>query len=275
MSVDSLTEVLERSTTLSASLDDGVLWTHIGRDTDEGAMVRDAFRELGNLFDAVSTCDDVRVLVLTGAGRHFSTGGNVRAMDDRVRGEDEVATHSLGSAINYLKRMYRNLLAVDQPVVASVNGHAVGAGTTLALHCDIVLASVEAKFGDPHVRRGLVASAGPGIWTQMTSLNVAKEYLLTGDLLTAEEAHRIGLVNHVYPADQLEAESRALAGRLAAGPPLAVQWTKRLLNRAADRQHVDLLQNGIAHELLTFATEDHAEGVRSFLEHRPPVFRGV
>jgi enoyl-CoA hydratase len=109
----------------------------------------------------------------------------------------------------------------------------------------------------------------------MTSLNVAKEYLLTGDLLPASEAFRLGLVNHVYPADQLEEQTQALARRLASGAPLAVQWTKRLLNRVANRQFVDMLGEGIAHEMLTFNTLDHAEGVESFLGRRPPVFRGA
>jgi enoyl-CoA hydratase len=109
----------------------------------------------------------------------------------------------------------------------------------------------------------------------MTSLNLAKEYLLTGDLLSASEAHRMGLVNHIYSVAELEAETLALATRLSEGAPLAIQWTKRLLNRSANRQMIDLLQDGIAHELLTFDTQDHIEGVHSFLERRPPVFKGV
>jgi enoyl-CoA hydratase len=185
--------------------------------------------------------------------------------------EDRLAPDS---SVRWLSRMYRNMLSMDQPVIACVNGDAVGAGCTLALHCDIVLASREARLGDPHVLRGLVASAGPYVWTTLTSLNIAKEYLLTGDLMPAEEAWRVGLVNHVYEPDELDAAARALAAKLAAGAPRAVQWTKRVLNRMAMRQHVDLLGDGIAHELLTFATEDHAEGAQAFLERRPPTFRG-
>lgn len=274
MSYFTLNDVLEDSSTLSATLENGILWARIGRDDGAGAMVRDAFSELGNLFDVISTCDEIRVVVLEGAGKQFSTGGNVRKMAERAEGGDDVDRFSLGSSINYLKRMYRNLLAVDQPVIACVNGHAVGAGTTLALHCDIVLASNEAKFGDPHVKRGLVASAGPGIWSLMTSLNLAKEYLLTGDLLSATEAYRMGLVNHLYAPADLEAQTLVLATRLAEGAPLAIQWTKRLLNRSTNRQMIDLLQDGIAHELLTFDTQDHVEGVHSFLERRSPVFKG-
>ncbi|HLY84062.1 MAG TPA: enoyl-CoA hydratase-related protein [Acidimicrobiales bacterium] len=269
----SLDYVCEEATTLRAVVDSGILWVTMGGPESKNAMVRDAFAELGDLFDVVAMSDEVRVVVLRGGGKRFSTGGDVRRMAQQA-GTEADDRLSLGSNVRYLTRMYRNMLSVDQPIVACVNGDAVGAGCTLALHCDIVLASRQARLGDPHVMRGLVASAGPYIWTLMTSLNIAKEYLLTGDLMTADEAWRVGLVNHVYEPDDLEAATEEMARKLASGAPRAIQWTKRVLNRLAVRQHVDLLQDGIAHELLSFGTADHAEGVSSFLERRDPVFRG-
>jgi enoyl-CoA hydratase len=269
----SLDHVCEEATTLRAVVDGGILWVTMGGPESKNAMVRDAFAELGDLFDVVAMSDEVRVVVLRGGGKRFSTGGDVRRMAQQA-GTEADDRLSLGSNVRYLTRMYRNMLSVDQPIVACVNGDAVGAGATLALHCDIVLASRQARLGDPHVMRGLVASAGPYIWTLMTSLNIAKEYLLTGDLMTADEAWRVGLVNHVYEPDDLEAATEEMARKLANGAPRAIQWTKRVLNRLAVRQHVDLLQDGIAHELLSFGTADHAEGVSSFLERRDPVFRG-
>lgn len=248
---------------------DGVLRVTMGGPGSTNAMVKETFVDLAALFDAVAVSDAVRVVVLRGSGTRFSTGGNVKGMAEPV--EDRQA---LDGTIRHVARMYRNLLAVDQPIVASVHGDAVGAGATLALHCDIVLAARTARLGDPHVKRGLVASAGPYIWPLMTSLNVAKEYLLTGDLMPADEAYRLGLFNHVYEPDELGPATDELARKLALGAPRAVQWTKRLLNRMAYRQYVDLLQDGIAHELLTFATDDHVEGVNSFLERRPPNFKG-
>jgi enoyl-CoA hydratase len=236
-------------------------------------MSAEVFRELGDLFDLISMDDEVRAVVLTGEGTRFSTGGNVRGMAERVDSQHPDLL-SRTSATALLTRMYRHMLAVDQPVIASVNGDAVGAGTTIALHCDIVLAADRARLGDPHVARGLVASAGAYIWPLVTGFNAAKEYLLTGDLMTAEEAHRLGLVNHVYPAEALREETRRLADRLAAGAPQAIRMTKRLLNRLAVRQLTDILDSGIAHELLTFQTEDHREGVASFLEKRSPRFQG-
>jgi enoyl-CoA hydratase len=258
---------------ISSDLVNSVLWVRMGDERSKHAMVQQVFQDLGDLFDAVALDDEVRVVVLTGAGRRFSTGGSLTGMAERAARQDGIDL-SHRSSVLLLSRMYRNLLGVDQPIIAAVNGDAVGAGTTLALHCDIVVAAESARFGDPHVQRGLVASAGAYVWPLLTSLNVAKEYLLTGDLMSASEAHRLGLVNHVYPDEEILAQAEALASRLAAGAPHAIRWTKRLLNRPAIRQWNELLGDGIAHEMLSFATADHREGVSAFLEKRPARFEG-
>jgi enoyl-CoA hydratase len=255
--------------TLTVELTDGVLWVGLGRDEEITPMGGGMFADLGDLFDAVTLRDDVRVLVLRGVGRTFAVGGNVKQM--ARRGTNHL---SRTSAIAYVARMYRHLLAVDQPVIASVNGDAVGAGATLALHCDMILAAEHARFGDPHVLRGLVASVGPYVWPTQVGLNIAKEYLLTGDLLTATEAHRLGMVNHVHPIEDLPDATARFAARFSVAAPHAVRWTKRLLNQDLNRRMVDLLHSGVAHEILTFGTEDHAEGARAFLERRPPTFEG-
>lgn len=259
------------SPSIDAELVDGVLTVRLGGPETRDRIVSEMFLELGSLFDAVALDDEVRVVVLTGAGERFSTGGDVSRMGEKRPASER---YSRTSSVDRLHRMYRNLLAVDQPVIAAVNGDAAGAGATLALHCDIVLAAAGARIGDPHVKRGLVASAGPYIWPLMTSLNIAKEYLLTGDPMPVEEAWRVGLVNHVYPPDELPERTRELASKLAGGAPLAIRWTKRLLNRAAVHAMNELFDDGIGHELVTFETEDHREGVASFLEKRDPVFRG-
>jgi enoyl-CoA hydratase len=258
---------------INTDLVDSTLWVRMGDERSKHAMLQQVFQDLGDLFDAVALDDEVRVVVLTGAGRRFSTGGSVTGMAERASRQDGIDL-SHRSSVLLLSRMYRNLLGVDQPVIAAVNGDAVGAGTTLALHCDIVVAAESARFGDPHVRRGLVASAGAYVWPLLTSLNVAKEYLLTGDLMSAAEAHRLGLVNHVYPDAEILSQAEALASRLAAGAPHAIRWTKRLLNRSAIREWNEMLGDGIAHEMLTFMTADHREGANAFLEKRPARFEG-
>jgi enoyl-CoA hydratase len=267
-----LTRVVESARTLNVGWVGSVLTVAMGVETVGESLTSLAFQELGDLFDAVSLDDEVHAVVLTGAGKRFSTGGNVRAMADRAEtGERQL---SRSSAIAFVGRMYRNLLAVDQPIIACVNGDAIGAGATLALHCDIVVAAEGARLGDPHVKRGLVASAGPYVWSQMASLNVAKEYLLLGDAMDVSEGYRLGLINHVYPPDELWDRAMDLAERLAALPPHAVRWTKRLLNRPLVERMVETLDQGVGYELVTFGTEDHKEGVAAFLERRTPVFRG-
>jgi enoyl-CoA hydratase len=268
-----LRQFIAQTQSISGSIDSSVLWVKIGDERSKNVLVKEIFRELGDLFDFIRMDDEVRVVVLTGAGSRFSTGGNVKGMAARFEdGDPELLSRS--SSIELLARMYQNMLHVDQPIIGCVNGDAVGAGATIALHCDILLAAEGARLGDPHVSRGLVASAGAYIWPLATSLNIAKEYLLTGDLMTANEAYRLGIVNHVYATEDLQQETERLAQRLAAGAPLAIRWTKRLLNRLAIRQLTEILDDGIAHEVLTFGTEDHREGVASFLEKRAPHFEG-
>jgi enoyl-CoA hydratase len=264
---------MARAQSIAITLENSVLWVTIGDERSKNVLAKEIFRELGDLFDFVGLDDEVRVVVITGAGARFSTGGNVKGMAKRFEdGDPELLSRS--SSIELLARMYQNMLHVDQPIIACINGDAVGAGATIALHCDILIAVEGSRIGDPHVLRGLVASAGAYIWPLVTSLNIAKEYLLTGDLMPIDEAYRLGVVNHVYTADELQHETKLLANRLAAGAPLAIRWTKRLLNRLALRQLNEILDDGIAHEVLTFSTEDHREGVESFLEKRPPTFKG-
>ncbi len=260
----------EQFQTMTVTYDDHVLSIVMGRE-ETPPMDYNMFTELGDLFDGVSQRDEVRVLVLSGIGRRFSVGGNVRRM---AAGNDGDEWLSRGSAVSSVARMYRMMMAVDQPIIASVNGDAVGAGATIALHSDIILAADTARLGDPHVLRGLVASAGSYIWPLQMSLTIAKEYLLTGDLMPIAEAHRLGIVNHVYTAEELPERTRELAHRLAATAPHAVRWTKRLLNQPLVRQLTSGLDSGVAHEIITFKTEDHREGAQAFLERRPPRFTG-
>src|SRR5207253_3357665 len=132
----------------------------------------------------------------------------------------------LGSAA-----LVRAQLAIPQPMIAAINGDAIGLGATMALFCDIPLMASEARLADPHVNAGLVAGDGGAIlWPMLMGLNRGKEFLLTGDLVDAVEAHRLGLLNHVYPATELEAAADALARRLARGPQVAIRFNKRLAN---------------------------------------------
>lgn len=227
--------------------------------------------ELEEIFADVSRDDDVNVVVLTGAGRAFCAGGDIKGMDSR-QGDDPLKVETtLGNA----KRLIHNLLDVEQPIIAAVNGHAVGLGATIALFCDVIIASEKAKIGDPHVKVGLVAGDGGAvIWPLLCGLARAKEYLMTGDLISAAEAERIGLINHVVPPDEVMPKAMGLAHRLAKGPTKAIRWTKLACNKRL-RDEVNLvLDASLAVESLSMLSEDHKEATRAFAEKREPEFKG-
>ena len=173
------------------------------------------------------------------------------------------------------RRLIVNLLEVEAPVIVAMNGDAVGFGATLALFGDVIIAAETARIGDAHVRMGLVAGDGGAvIWPLLVGVHRAKEYLMTGDLISATEAERIGLINHVVPADELLPKARALAERLAAGPTWAVRWTKASINKLVRERMNLILDTSLAYEALSLGTEDHKEAARAFMEKRKPDFSG-
>jgi enoyl-CoA hydratase len=227
--------------------------------------------ELEDIFGDVGRDGDVNAIVLTGAGRAFCSGGDVKGMDARQFNDPLRSREPL----SYAKRLITNLVNVEQPIIAAVNGHAVGLGATLALFCDVIISSENAKFGDPHVRVGLVAGDGGAvIWPLLCGLVKAKEYLMTGDLISAAEAERIGLINHVVPQDDVMPKAMELAHSLANGPTKAIRWTKMACNKRL-RDEVNLvLDASLAAETISMLSEDHKEAARAFTEKRQPKFKG-
>lgn len=256
---------------LKIDVDGRILTCTLNRPSRLNAIDDGLHHDLEQFFASLAHREDVDVVVLRGAGRAFCAGGDIENM---AQGLDESAPPG-GTFTRGAARLVRALVDVPQVIIAQVHGPAIGLGATLALMCDIVLASDEAMFSDPHVSVGLVAGdGGTVIWPMLMGLNRAKEFLLTGDRLTAEDARGLGLVNHVYAADDLERQTRALAERLAAGAPAAMRWTKAALNKTL-RERVNLvLDTSLAFEALSALTEDHREGVHAFLEKRDPRFRG-
>jgi enoyl-CoA hydratase len=168
----------------------------------------------------------------------------------------------------------RNILSVRRPMIAAVNGDAIGLGASLALFCDIVFMADTARIGDPHVAAGLVAGDGGAIlWPALVGINRAKEYLMTGDLLTAAEAERIGLVNHVVPGADLEEAAMAMARRLAKGAALAIRFNKALVNKELEERVNRIYEMAFAMEAITFRSADHLEAVAAFGERRAPTFQ--
>jgi 2-(1,2-epoxy-1,2-dihydrophenyl)acetyl-CoA isomerase len=234
----------------------------------------DTLRE--DLLDAILKCGDddgVGAIVITGAGRGFCSGGDVKSMSERDQaGQPTTAAEALGPLRD------RCILAMrdcPKPIIAAVNGAAAGAGMNLALACDIRIASATARFSQAFVKRGLPPDWG-GSWFLPRVVGMAKacELIFTGDTIDAAEALRLGIVNSVAAPEALMDEAHALARRIAAGPPVALRLAKRAIYRNLECD----LRAGLEFE--TFAqgvcknTEDGKEGVKAFMEKRAPVFRG-
>lgn len=238
--------------------DHGVLTCTLNRPEVLNAVHGPMHHELTRFFHRLvedDPDDDVEVVILTGAGRGFCSGGDIKAPMGRPNRRDgeppDPTWHPLrGFAVG--SPMMRALISVTQPVIAAVNGDAVGMGASVALCCDVVLAAESARIGDPHVPSGLVAGDGGAlIWPMLVGPNIAKEYLMTGDLIPARVAERLGLVNHVYSDDSLMDEARQLARRLRDTPRAAVRWTKQLVNRLLFEQMGTVTDAGLALERVT------------------------
>jgi enoyl-CoA hydratase len=208
------------------------------------------------------------VLVITGAGRAFSAGGD---LDHLQRNAEN--PHLFDHEARMAKRIVYTMLDIDKPIVCRMNGHAVGLGATIALLCDVIFAAEGAKIGDPHVGLGLVAGDGGAVlWAQRIGLGRAKEYLFTGDLLTAQKAAEIGLVNHCVSPDELDGAVDAFCQKLLAGSANAIRATKLLTNLELKRIAHAVMETGIALESLSVRHPDHLEGVMALKEKRKPVF---
>jgi 2-(1,2-epoxy-1,2-dihydrophenyl)acetyl-CoA isomerase len=226
-------------------------------------------RELLAALDEIEANPAARAVVLTGAGGHFCAGGDVKTMRTR-----HTAAEGRGR-VELLNRAVLRLANFPLPTIAMVDGFAVGAGSNLALCCDLIVASDRARFGELFCKIGLAVDGG-GTWLlpRLVGLARAKELVFTGDIIDAAEAYRIGIVNRVVPAGELLAATRALVDKIVAGPPLALRLDKQALNRAASTDLAGALEIEAFSQGLAVASDDHQEGVAAFFEKRPPKFTG-
>lgn len=233
------------------------------------ALNSDTLTELSTVLDELGRDSSVKVVVLTGSGeKAFVAGADISQMKDFNALEGRRFAQ-LGQAT------FRKIELMPQPVIAAINGFALGGGCELAMACDLRIASDNAKFGQPEVTLGLVAGfGGTQRLPRLVGTGVASELLFTGDIIDASEAYRIGLVNRVYPLNTLKEEALKLANRIAGRAPAAVQLTKSAIQRGMNMD----LDSAQAYEAEVFglacSTEDQKEGCTAFLEKRKPVFEG-
>ena len=260
--------------TLLIDQQDSVLTMTLNRPETLNAVNRVMSGELEDFFGRVGRDADVNAVVLTGAGRGFCSGGDIKAMDERG-GAMATPQRSMGAVSQGARHLIHNILWVEQPIICALNGVAAGLGATIALFSDVIYASDRARIGDTHVRAGLVAGDGGAvIWPLLIGVAKAKELLMTGDFIDAHEAERIGLINKVVPHDDLMETVMDLARRLASGPALAIRGTKHALNKRIWEELNLVLDVGLALEERSFRHEDHKEAARSFVEKRAPQYKG-
>jgi enoyl-CoA hydratase/carnithine racemase len=221
----------------------------------------------------VNDDSEVNVAVLTGAGRAFSAGGDVKAMADRAGG-DTAQRHPM-ELLRGLKTLIQRFANCEVPLVAAVNGVAVGLGATVALMCDVIYMADTARIGDRHVNVGITAGDGGAvIWPHLVGPHRAKEMLFTGRLLGGEEAARIGLVNHCVPEAELMATAMAYAREVAEGSPLAIRYTKIAVNKHIWHSVHQIMDFSLMSEYVCMNTADHLEATTAFREKRQPKFEG-
>ena len=265
--VPAMTEPHTELETLLVDLAGGVATVTLNRTSRKNAANITMWDELGEVFTALARDPEVRVVVVTGAGGEFCSGADLSDLDAAHR-HQLAQMRIVGDVCLALHRM-------PKPTIAKVDGVAAGAGMNLALACDLVVASDRARFSEIFAKRGLSVDFG-GSWLlpRLIGVHRAKELVLLADMLDAADVERLGLVNRVVPVAELDAFVADWAARLAAGPPIALALSKRLL----DSSHTVTLEQALDDEgraqTVNFATKDTIEAITAFLQKRPPEFHG-
>jgi enoyl-CoA hydratase len=255
---------------INAERNGRILTLTMNRPKQLNAIDETLHEELSRIFYDVAADSKTDVVVLTGSGSVFCAGGDLDWLN-RMHGDPNAFAKTVWEG----KRIINSLLDIEQPVIARLPGHAIGLGCTLALFCDIIYATKLTKIGDPHVSVGLVAGDGGAvIWPQLIGYPRAKEYLMTGDLLSADHASDIGLINYAVSEDQLDDVVYGMAERLAGGAINAIKWTKASINTGLKQVANSVLDTAFNFEAMSQMTQDHKIATEAFLAKKKPKFTG-
>lgn len=239
------------------------------------AMTTKLVDELTKAVKDLAGDSEVRVVVLTGAGRAFSSGADLKEGFSGTRNEPGSGAEEIRQELQTAQVISYTLHSMEKPTIALVNGVAAGGGMDWALSCDMRIGCERTRFMSAYIRIGAFSGLG-GTWLlpRLVGIPKAAELLFTGDFLDAEEAYRLGLLNKLVPSEKLQEEGMALARKIALGPPIAIKLTKMLIYKGLHMEFQTALQMAAACETITLTSEDRNEGVKAFLEKRPPQFKG-
>jgi len=263
-------------TTIILKQEGGVTVLTLNRPERLNAMNEQMVADLKEALEQIGKDDGVRALVVTGAGRAFCAGADVSRGESREKILDETNPERVRQGIRTgPQEVTRRLRNLEKPVIAMVNGPAIGAGLDWSLACDIRYASENARFGAGFTRIGLIQGTG-GFWLLPRLMGSARaaEFIFTAEIIDAREAERLGMVNRVLKPEDLEKETLSLAQRLAKMPPLAVKLSKLLLYRGLETGLDQALEMAAAMQPIVLNSQDHKEGLAAFREKREPVFKG-
>ena len=257
-------------TSLLFEKQDRILTVTLNRPEKGNAIDGPMHAELSRVFEEINRDRSIDVVILTGAGKVFCAGGDMdwlQSLIDDPWGWEELSEEG--------KRTMLSILDCRQPVIAKLNGSAAGLGATLALFCDVVFAADTARIGDPHVKVGLTAGdGGSAIWPYLIGFVRAREFLYSGEMIKADRAAEMGLINRCVPADQLDEVVRDFSQGLADGAIRAIQWTKQAINTPLRQLAAGNLELSLSLESKSNITQDHQEGITAVKEKRAPKFTG-